>query len=87
MNTIVILVVLLVVLLILLVLVSRSGDKYVDIGEEKINASGSVTMCGIICFECCHYKQYKDCTSTSEDANPEIIACNCIDNYIDDFKC
>ena len=45
-NTIVILV----VLLILLVRVSRSGDKYMEIGEEKIDASESVTICGIKCF-------------------------------------
>ncbi|MEA3229852.1 MAG: hypothetical protein U9P44_02975, partial [archaeon] len=47
MNTVVVLVVLLVVLLILLVLVSRSGDKYMEIGEEKIETGGSVTNCGI----------------------------------------
>ena len=79
MNTVVILVVLLVVLLILLVLVSRSGDKYMEVGEEKIETSSSVTICGIKCFKCCP-GQYMSCDSNSPSDPPELylnIGQNC----------
>ena len=47
-NTIIILVILLVLLL-----VSRTTYDFSDVGEEKIDAAGSVTNCGILCWQRC----------------------------------
>ena len=53
-NTIIILVMLLVLIVVVLILVSRSGSNFTDLGEDKIDTSGDVTNCEILCWECCH---------------------------------
>ncbi len=47
-NTVIILVV-----LVVLILVSRASYNYLDVGEDKIDTSGSITNCEILCWECC----------------------------------
>ncbi|MCK4808183.1 MAG: hypothetical protein KAS90_01035 [Candidatus Aenigmarchaeota archaeon] len=76
-NTIVILVILLVLVLVVLILVSRGASNFTDLADDKINVSGGVTNCEILCWECCHDPDESDCS------NPflqKYKLCNCIDN-------
>ncbi len=52
-NTLVILIMLLVLIVVVLILVSRGASNFTDIGEDKIDTSGDVTNCEILCWECC----------------------------------
>ena len=79
-NTVVILVILLVLVLVVLILVSRASYNFLDVGEDKIDASGSITNCKIVCWNCCH-GQYEDCSETADKASKDIRLCKCIDNY------
>ena len=63
---------LLVLIVVVLILVSRSGSNFTDLGEDKIDTSGDVTNCEILCWECCHGID-KSC-----DDVPPLNTCGCL---------
>ena len=75
-NTVVILVILLVLVLVVLILVSRASYNFLDVGEDKIDASGSITNCEILCWECCRIDTTERCNDPLYHS--KTIGCNCI---------